>query len=69
MRRLARVGLVVILAVAGLSAAGPAPSVVEAVKSGDREAVRALGSAPPSSSASSTFTLPLVAASVIGTMP
>ena len=42
MMRFARVGLVVVLAVAGLSAAGPAPSVVEAVKSGDREAVRAL---------------------------
>ena len=42
MMRLARVGLLVVLAVAGLSAAGPAPSIVEAVKSGDREAVRAL---------------------------
>jgi ankyrin repeat protein len=40
--RLARVGILVLLAMAGLSAAGPAPSIVEAVKSGDRDAVRAL---------------------------
>ena len=36
MLRLARVGILVLLAMAGLSAAGPAPSIVEAVKSGDR---------------------------------
>ena len=42
MLRLARVGILVLLAMAGLSAAGPAPSIVEAVKSGDRDAVRAL---------------------------
>jgi ankyrin repeat protein len=40
--RIARVGVLVVLAMAGLSAAGPAPSLVEAVKRGDREAVRAL---------------------------
>jgi len=40
--RFARIGILVLLAMAGLSAAGPAPSLVEAVKGGDREAVRAL---------------------------
>jgi uncharacterized protein len=40
--RLARIGILVVLAMAGLSAAGPAPSLVDAVKRGDRDAVRAL---------------------------
>ena len=43
MIRFARVGAPACCrAVAGLSAAGPAPSLVDAVKRGDREAVRAL---------------------------
>ena len=42
MRRFARSLVVVLAAVAGLSAAGPAPSLADAVKRGDREAVRAL---------------------------
>jgi uncharacterized protein len=41
-RRLARSVILVLAAAAGLSAAGPAPSLVDAVKRGDREAVRAL---------------------------
>jgi len=40
--RLARTFALVLLAVAGLSAAGPAPSLLDAVKRGDRETVRAL---------------------------
>jgi uncharacterized protein len=40
--RFARAGILVVLAVAGLSAAGPAPSLVDAVRRGDRDAVRAL---------------------------
>jgi len=40
--RFARTLVLVLLAAAGLSAAGPAPSLIEAVKRGDREAVRAL---------------------------
>ena len=42
MRRFARTLVLVLAAAAGLSAAGPAPSLVDAVKRGDREAVRAL---------------------------
>jgi uncharacterized protein len=41
-RRSARTVILVLAAAAGLSAAGPAPSLVDAVKRGDREAVRAL---------------------------
>jgi ankyrin repeat protein len=41
-RRTARTLVLVLAAVAALSAAGPAPSLVDAVKRGDREAVRAL---------------------------
>jgi len=40
--RFARTLVLVLTAAAGLSAAGPAPSLVDAVKRGDREAVRAL---------------------------
>jgi hypothetical protein len=40
-RRFARTLVLVLAAAAGLSAAGPAPSLVDAVKRGDREAVRA----------------------------
>ena len=42
MRRFARTVILVLAAAAGLSAAGPAPSLVDAVKRGDRETVRAL---------------------------
>jgi ankyrin repeat protein len=40
--RLLRIGVLVVAAMAVLSAAGPVPSLVDAVKRGDREAVRAL---------------------------
>ena len=42
MRRFARIVILVLATAAGLSAAGPAPSLVDAVKKGDRDAVRAL---------------------------
>ena len=42
MNRFARTLVLVLAAAAGLSAAGPAPSLVDAVKRGDREAVSAL---------------------------
>jgi len=41
-RRFARIVILVLATAAGLSAAGPAPSLVDAVKKGDRDAVRAL---------------------------
>jgi ankyrin repeat protein len=41
-RRFARTVVLILAAAVGLSAAGPAPSLVDAVKKGDRDAVRAL---------------------------